>query len=95
MADEEVFVSGFRIADGMVLLDYIDPRKQSKVAGKAEQTWCDLELVEEEVTEIQELLVALVDAIELTIRNPPKRLKLGKRMVDEVDAMLPDDDGDD
>lgn len=93
--ENSIIVSGFRISEDIVLLDYIQTSQQGKVSGIAEQGWITIDEIEEELQDLQEILVELVDKIKLTVRNPPKRIRQGRRMLEQVDELLPEDDGED
>lgn len=91
-----IIVSGLRVTDNAIVLDYLQTTQQSKVAGIAEQAWIDLDECEEELADLQEILVELVDKAKLLVRNPPKRRRLGRKMLEEVEEQLgPDDDDED
>lgn len=78
-----LFIATLRFSDGLIHIDYVDEEKQSPVAWETSTISIDIQEIEEEVQELQELLGELVDKGKLLIRNPPRRLRMGQRLVED------------
>lgn len=97
MDEPAVFVSAVRFDGASVAIDYFEHLKQTTIAAIGETIMIDATQIEDAVQELQEFLVELVDRGQVMIRNPPKKIGLGKKLIEDSlkDAPEPDEDEDD
>jgi hypothetical protein len=90
--EPEILVSSVTFSDGAISIGYIERRKQTPVAAIMETMMIETEEIKEEAAELEELVIELIEKGHLLIRNPPKKMRRGAALVDEV-LRLAEEDG--
>ncbi len=81
--EPDVTITSVNFQRGIINIQYVEARETSDSVSIGRSMVIDTELVEEEVTEVEDLLRDIVDKGLLALRNPPQKVRARLRDNDE------------